>query len=98
MDGIQITGLDKRYGAVEVIRNFNLEIGRGEFFVFLGPSGCGKSTLRSARERFTPATQNTDAPGRDDQRRSWLVVWPPIMLRCMFSAGMPNMACMARAS
>ncbi|MCW5237828.1 ABC transporter ATP-binding protein [Verminephrobacter eiseniae] len=45
MDGIQITGLDKRYGAVEVIRNFNLEIERGEFFVFLGPSGCGKSTL-----------------------------------------------------
>jgi multiple sugar transport system ATP-binding protein len=45
MDGIQIAGLDKRYGTVEVIKNFNLNIEHGEFLVFLGPSGCGKSTL-----------------------------------------------------
>lgn len=27
------------------LKNINLEIGRGEFFVFVGPSGSGKSTL-----------------------------------------------------
>ena len=26
------------------VHNFNLEIGKGEFIVFVGPSGCGKST------------------------------------------------------
>lgn len=34
----------KRYGEVEVVSNFNLEIKDQEFVVFVGPSGCGKST------------------------------------------------------
>jgi len=34
-----------RRGVVHALRNINLEIEDGEFFIFLGPSGCGKSTL-----------------------------------------------------
>lgn len=30
---------------LEVLKNINLEINEGEFFIFLGPSGSGKSTL-----------------------------------------------------
>jgi multiple sugar transport system ATP-binding protein len=45
MDGIQIAGLDKRFGTVDVIKDLTLDIANGEFLVFLGPSGCGKSTL-----------------------------------------------------
>ena len=37
--------VDKAYGAVNVIRDFNLDVADQEFIVFLGPSGCGKSTL-----------------------------------------------------
>lgn len=32
-------------GKVDVLKNIDLEIEPGEFFVLLGPSGCGKSTL-----------------------------------------------------
>ncbi|MFG6488139.1 ABC transporter ATP-binding protein [Roseateles sp. BYS78W] len=42
---IEFAGVAKRYGAVEVIPDFSLNIAAGEFIVLLGPSGCGKSTL-----------------------------------------------------
>jgi multiple sugar transport system ATP-binding protein len=45
MAEVEIRGLRKSYGAVEVIHGIDLEIGRGEFVVLVGPSGCGKSTL-----------------------------------------------------
>src|SRR5690606_3413792 len=38
-------GIEKRFGAVDVIRGVDLDIADGEFVVFVGPSGCGKSTL-----------------------------------------------------
>ncbi|HEY0918922.1 amino acid ABC transporter ATP-binding protein [Devosia sp.] len=38
-------GVDKWYGALQVLRGINLEIARGERIVICGPSGSGKSTL-----------------------------------------------------
>src|SRR5690606_21807485 len=37
--------LSLSFGNVEVLKNLNLDIAKGEFIVLLGPSGCGKSTL-----------------------------------------------------
>lgn len=45
MASVTLSGLIKRYGDVEVIKNLDLEISDGEFVVLVGPSGCGKSTL-----------------------------------------------------
>jgi ABC-type sugar transport system ATPase subunit len=45
MASLTLEGLAKTFGAVEVIRDANLEVRDGEFVVFVGPSGCGKSTL-----------------------------------------------------
>ncbi len=42
---ITIRDLELSFGAVEVLKNLNLDIGQGEFLVLLGSSGCGKSTL-----------------------------------------------------
>jgi len=35
----------KSYGDVNVLKDINLDITKGELIVFVGPSGCGKSTL-----------------------------------------------------
>ena len=40
----RISGLSKRFGAADVVRQVSLEIAAGEFVVILGPSGCGKTT------------------------------------------------------
>ncbi|MHC5234276.1 ABC transporter ATP-binding protein [Brucella sp. LJL56] len=45
MATVECRSMLKRYGAQEVIRDFNLAINDHEFVVFLGPSGCGKSTI-----------------------------------------------------
>lgn len=45
MASVELKKAYKRYGDVEVIHGVDLQLGSGEFIVFVGPSGCGKSTL-----------------------------------------------------
>jgi len=42
---LSFAGVEKRYGAVQVLHRVDLEVADGEFIVLVGPSGCGKSTL-----------------------------------------------------
>jgi multiple sugar transport system ATP-binding protein len=45
MAEVKLEGVSKRFGTVEAVKDFNLEIRNREFLVLVGPSGCGKSTL-----------------------------------------------------
>ncbi len=63
MSQLKLTNLSKRYGAVEILKNINLDIRSGEFMVFVGPSGCGKSTLLrciAGLEEITAGTLEID--------------------------------------
>ena len=42
---IEIRGLRKSYGAVEVLKGANLDVADGEVVTLIGRSGCGKTTL-----------------------------------------------------
>ncbi len=45
MARLQLSGIKKSFGPAKVLHGIDLDIGDGEFTVFVGPSGCGKSTL-----------------------------------------------------
>ena len=45
MGAIRLQEVTKAFGETAVIHGVSLEVGEGEFVVFVGPSGCGKSTL-----------------------------------------------------
>src|SRR5262245_24112767 len=45
MSALSVHYVHNKFGALEVLKGINLEMGSGEFTVLVGPSGCGKSTL-----------------------------------------------------
>ena len=45
MNSIEIKKLSLNFGEIEVLKDLDLSIEKGEFLVLLGASGCGKSTL-----------------------------------------------------
>ena len=47
-------GLGKRYGALEVFRNIDLDVGEREIVAVVGPSGCGKTTLLRCIDGLIP--------------------------------------------
>ena len=42
---LEVRGLRKSWGPVEVLHDVNFDIEAGGFLTLLGPSGCGKSTI-----------------------------------------------------
>lgn len=42
---IEIKNLNKKYGNLEVIKNINTKISKGDIISIIGPSGGGKSTF-----------------------------------------------------
>jgi multiple sugar transport system ATP-binding protein len=60
---LKISGVNKSFGAVEVLKNINLDVRSGEFIALVGPSGCGKSTLLAIIAGLEKASAGTISIG-----------------------------------
>jgi spermidine/putrescine transport system ATP-binding protein len=63
---LDLDGVSKSYGAVEVLRPTSLSVADGEFLTILGPSGCGKTTILRILGGFAePSAGRVVYAGRD---------------------------------
>ncbi|MBX4928740.1 ABC transporter ATP-binding protein [Rhizobium binae] len=66
MSFLTLNNIQKSFGPVQVVKNFNMNIEKGEFVSFLGPSGCGKTTvLRMIAGFETPTGGTLTINGKD---------------------------------
>jgi putative spermidine/putrescine transport system ATP-binding protein len=76
MTFLELTDIQKRFGDVAAVEDFNLAAERGEFVSFLGPSGCGKTTTLRMIAGFeqpsdgTIVVDGTDITHRPPNRRN----------------------------
>ena len=53
---VEVRGLCKNFGSLEVLKNCNFNINRGEFVCVVGPTGCGKTTFLNTLTCLIPPT------------------------------------------
>lgn len=64
--GIRLTGVEKSFGSVPVLRGIDLDVPAGQFLAIVGKSGCGKSTLLRLLVGLDEATGGDIAFVRED--------------------------------
>jgi putative spermidine/putrescine transport system ATP-binding protein len=68
---LELTAIQKRFGDVAAVQDFDLAAERGEFVSFLGPSGCGKTTtLRMIAGFERPTAGSITIDGSDVTHRA----------------------------
>ena len=78
---VELTHVEKHFGALHVLKDINLTVAKGEVLVVVGPSGSGKSTMcrtinrletiDSGDIRIDASPCHRKQGAREPQGRSW---------------------------
>ena len=77
---LQLKGIHKRFGNLEVLKGVDLDVAKGEVICILGPSGSGKSTLLRCVNLLAPPEEGEiflegqdicKGPGSGTGEQSW---------------------------
>lgn len=60
---IDVKGLKKNYGGLQVLKGVDLTIDKGDCVVLVGPSGCGKSTFLKSLNRMNDLVEGCRITG-----------------------------------
>ncbi|HCB91698.1 MAG TPA: export ABC transporter ATP-binding protein, partial [Ruminococcaceae bacterium] len=99
---IEVRGLRKSFGAVEVLKGVNLEVERGGIFALLGSNGAGKTTTVKILATLLRADGGTAAVNGFDVAKDPAGVRRSISLTGQFAAvdeiltGRENLVMIAR--
>jgi ABC-2 type transport system ATP-binding protein len=101
---LETSGLTKRYGDVDVVKDLDLRVERGELYGFLGPNGAGKTTTIRMALGLIHATDGevrllgraiSTSSDRGSLRRTGAMIEEPSFYR--FLPGRTNLEVFARA-
>ena len=56
---LEVTGLNKQFGDLQVLQDIDVAVERGEFIAVVGPSGCGKTTFLRMVAGLEPVSSGT---------------------------------------
>ena len=72
---LRTIGLGKRFDKLEVVKDLNLELRRGEVLGFLGPNGAGKSTtVGMILGLIAPTSGSVELFGVKQGRERWVAL------------------------
>ncbi len=99
---IRISGLDKSYGQLHVLRDVDLDVARGSIFALLGSNGAGKTTVVNILSTLLEADAGTASVNGFDVNEQAADVRESISLTGQFTAvdevltGRENLVLVAR--